>query len=163
MSSDPQAYISSLSVAIGATAKPKRNVLRLHFSYLASHFWATAEVSTQELLFHQVIFPFLLFSKPRQKTAELVWEIIGKDVSQSLGTSFTDWLAGCAALAEGAPENGDSVDSMNHINLSISEKIAGAFSLYCDGEILIYSFVHRKYSLVRSIPRSLRYFSLEID
>ncbi|KAF8797612.1 hypothetical protein BYT27DRAFT_7204423 [Phlegmacium glaucopus] len=126
ISSDPQAYISSLSLAIGATAKPKRNVLRLHLTYLASHFWTTADVSIRELIFHQFIFPFLLFSRPRQKTAELVWEIIGKDLSQPLGTSVTDWLAGCAALvkAEETPEGDDSVEGMNRINLSISAKIA---------------------------------------
>jgi U3 small nucleolar RNA-associated protein 10 len=128
MSSDPQAYISSLSLAIDATSKPKRNVLGSHFTYLVAHFWTTAEVSTQELIFHQLIFPFLLFSKPRKKTVELVWEIIGKDLSQPLGTSVTDWLAGCTALTktEGAPEGSDPVD-LNQINLSISAKIAGKF------------------------------------
>jgi U3 small nucleolar RNA-associated protein 10 len=129
MLSDPQAYISSLSLAIGATEKPKRNVLRCHFTYLVSHFWTTVEASTQELIFHQLIFPLLLFSKPRRKVAELVWETIGKDLSKPLGTSVTDWLAGCPALTktEEAPEGNDSVDNMNQINLSISTKIAGEF------------------------------------
>ena len=126
MSSDPQAYISSLSLAIGATEKPKRNVLRCHFTYLVSHFWTTVEASTQELIFHQLIFPFLLFSKPRRKTAELVWETLGKDLSKPLEASVNDWLAGCAALTktEEAPEGNDF---LNQINLSISTKIAGVF------------------------------------
>ena len=127
MSLDPQGYISSLSLAIGVTEKPKRNVLRCHLTYLVSYFWATAEVSTQELIFHQLIFPFLLFSKPRQKTAELVWETIGKALFQPLGASVTDWFAGCVALAKTteAPEVIDLVDNLNRINLSISAKIAG--------------------------------------
>jgi U3 small nucleolar RNA-associated protein 10 len=129
ISSDPQAYVSSLSLAIGSTEKPKRNILRCHLTYLASHFWTTAEVSTQELIFHQLIFPFLLFSRPRRKTAELVWEIIGNDLFQTLGSSITDWLAGCAALVktQEAPEGSDSVNNLNKINLSISAKIAGEF------------------------------------
>jgi U3 small nucleolar RNA-associated protein 10 len=129
-SSDPQAYISSLSLAIGTTEKLKRNLLRCHLTYLTSHFWITAEVSTQELIFHQLIFPFLLFSRPRRKTAELVWEIIGNDLPQPLGSSVADWLAGCAALVktEEAAEGSDSINNLNQINLSISAKIAGGFS-----------------------------------
>ena len=129
ISSDPQAYISSLSLAIITTEKPKRNLLRCHLTYLASHFWTTAEVSTQELIFHQLIFPFLLFSRPRRKTAELVWEIIGNDLSQSLGSSVTDWLAGCAALAktEESSEGSDTINNLNQINLNICTKIAGEF------------------------------------
>lgn len=130
MSSDPQAYISSLSLAIGTTAKPKRNVLRYHLTYLVSHFWTTAEVSTQELIFHQLIFPFLLFSKSRHKIAELVWEIIGKDLlSQPSEASVSDWLVGCAAMtkAEESSEGSDLIDCLNQININISEKIAGVF------------------------------------
>ena len=129
ISSDPQAYISSLSLAIGTTEKPKRNLLRCHLTYLTSHFWTTAEVSTQELIFHQLIFPFLLFSRPRRKTAELVWEIIGSGLSQPPGSSVTDWLAGCAALVktEEVSEGSDSINNLNQINLSISAKIAGEF------------------------------------
>lgn len=131
ISSDPQAYISSLSLAICAVEKPKRNVLRFHFTYLASHFWTTTESSTQELIFHQLIFPFLLFTKSRRKTTELVWEIIGENLSQSPRTSVADWLAGCTVLAkaEEALEGRDSVDGLNQINLSISAKIAGKFPL----------------------------------
>lgn len=83
----------------------------------------------QDLIFHRLIFPFLLFSKPRRKTAELIWEIIGNDFSLPLGSSVTDWLAGCAALVrtEEAPEGSDSVNNLNQINLSISAKIAGEF------------------------------------
>jgi U3 small nucleolar RNA-associated protein 10 len=129
ISSDPQAYISSLSLAIGTTEKPKRNFLRCHLTYLTSHFWTTADVSTQELIFHQLIFPFLLFSRPRRKTVELVWEIIGNDLSQPLGSSVGDWLAGCAALVktEEAPEGSDSINNLNQMNLSISARIAGEF------------------------------------
>ena len=129
ISSDPQAYISSLSLAIGTIEKPKRNLLRCHLTYLASHFWTTAEVSTKEQIFHQLIFPFLLFSRPRRKTAELVWEIVGNNLSQPLGTSVTDWLAGCAALVktEETSEGSDSINNFNQINLSISTKIAGEF------------------------------------
>ena len=129
ISSDPQAYISSLSLAIGATEKPKRSLLRCHLTYLASHFWTIAEVSTRELIFHQLIFPFLLFSRPRRKTAELVWGIIGNDLSHPLGSSVTDWLAGCAALVktEEVSEGSDSINNLNKINLNISEKIAGGF------------------------------------
>ncbi|KAF9553866.1 hypothetical protein CPC08DRAFT_672807 [Agrocybe pediades] len=115
--SDPSLYISNLSLAIDSQAKTKRNVLRLHFSYLTQSFWAAVDSSVQEQVFHQIIFPFLLFSKPRQKTAELVWDSIDEHI---------EWIQGCAALVKQAPAEGtDPVDHMNQVNYEVADKIAG--------------------------------------
>ncbi|KAF4611649.1 hypothetical protein D9613_003824 [Agrocybe pediades] len=114
--SDPSLYISNLSLAIDSQAKTKRNVLRLHFSYLTQSFWAAVDSSVQEQVFHQIIFPFLLFSKPRQKTAELVWDSIDEHI---------EWIQGCAALVKQAPAEGtDPVDHMNQVNYEVADKIA---------------------------------------
>ncbi|KAF8966928.1 armadillo-type protein [Flammula alnicola] len=124
--SEPKEYLSSLSLAMASQGKPKRNILRLHLTYLASSFWTSTDSSTQEEIFHQIFFPFLLFSKSRQKTAELVWDIFGTHLSQSVGSSITEWLAGCEAFvkAEAASEGKDSVDLMNQTNFNVAAKIA---------------------------------------
>ncbi|KDR78387.1 hypothetical protein GALMADRAFT_245550 [Galerina marginata CBS 339.88] len=125
-SSDPQAYLSSLSSAIDSQTKPKRSILRLHLDYVASSLWANVDSPTRDEIFHRIFFPFLLFSKPRQKTAELIWEVVDKHFGQSSGINIIEWLAGCSALSkpESTTDVTDSLDAMNQANFNIAEKIA---------------------------------------
>ncbi|KAF9480276.1 hypothetical protein BDN70DRAFT_905831 [Pholiota conissans] len=119
-------FLKSLSTAIASQAKPKRNVIRFHLTYLASSFWPVADSATQEQIFHQVFFPFLLFTKSRQKTVDLVWDIINTSLDHSSGTIVTEWLAGCGEFlkADATSEGIDSHDLMNRTNFKIAEKIA---------------------------------------
>ncbi|KAJ7740997.1 hypothetical protein B0H14DRAFT_3515417 [Mycena olivaceomarginata] len=77
--------------------------------------------------FHKILFPFLLFSKARQHTADLVWELI----AQSPLAQY-DLLAGCAEVwaaekgngkEEGEGE-GDATERMARINETVAEKLA---------------------------------------
>jgi U3 small nucleolar RNA-associated protein 10 len=125
--SNPKEYLASLAATMGSQTKPKRNILRLHLTYLASSFWSVADLATQEEIFHQGFFPFLLFSRPRQKTADLVWDIVITHLLQSSGSIIAKWLAGCAAFvkADTVSEDADAYDQMNQTNFNVAGKIAG--------------------------------------
>ncbi|KAJ7456907.1 hypothetical protein FB451DRAFT_1275210 [Mycena latifolia] len=114
---DPKTYLDSLSGAIMGS-KPKRQVLRLHLVFLATHFCSAATPALLEDVFHKVLFPFLLFSKTRQHTADLVWEII----EQNPATHY-ELLGGCATLWM-AEKGKDGAERMANINQAVSSKLA---------------------------------------
>lgn len=125
--SDVNEYLAGIAVITSSQAKPKRNILRLHLAYLLESFWPSVEGNVQEKIFHQVLFPFLLFSKPRQKTVELVWGLLATHIVPALGSAKqngSDWVLGCAGLVT-ASEDLTSVDIMNKINYDVAGKIAG--------------------------------------
>jgi len=129
MLSDSTTYISSLCASVSSQAKHKRAILRLHLSHLASHLWTIADPSIRDDIFHRILFPFLLFTKPRQKTAELVWDIIGEHLSETSSSNTLTWLLDCATLVKTqtiASDGTESVDLMNQVNFDVSAKIAGA-------------------------------------
>ncbi|KAJ7222324.1 hypothetical protein GGX14DRAFT_663256 [Mycena pura] len=117
---DPKAYLDHLSVAI-AGSKPKRQILRSHLVFLATHFCPAATPASMEDVFHKVLFPFLLFSKTRQHTADLVWEII----EQHPATRHA-LLAGCvdAWAAEKSKEDIEGTERMARTNQAIAAKLA---------------------------------------
>ncbi|KAJ6578862.1 hypothetical protein DFH09DRAFT_980162 [Mycena vulgaris] len=118
--SNPKTYLDSLSMATMGP-KPKRQLLRLHLVFLATHFCPAATPALLEDVFHKVLFPFLLFSKARQHTADLVWEII----EQHPATHY-ELLAGCAKvwMAEKAKNKEDGTERMATMNQAISLKLA---------------------------------------
>lgn len=123
--SNPQDYLSSLSTTMLSQTKLKRSVIRLHLSYLLSAFSSKVGSALQEEIFHQIIFPFLLFSKSRQKTSDAVWEIIDSNFLHLSGSAIAEWLSGCPALIKAEKStDGDEVAVMNQMNCDISERIA---------------------------------------
>ncbi|KAJ6554556.1 armadillo-type protein [Mycena capillaripes] len=118
--SDPKTYLDFLSVAIMGS-KPKRQLLRLHLAFLATHFCPAATPASMEDVFHKILFPFLLFSKARQHTADLVWEII----EQHPATHY-ELLADCANVwtAEKGKEDVDPTERMAKLNQAIASKLA---------------------------------------
>ena len=125
---DPTSFVASLCLAFASQAKSKRNITKLHLLYLATHFLpAVAEPSIQNEIFHQILFPFLLFTKSRQKMAELVWDLVGR-FPKATESSALNWLDGCDSLVKTEmlkAEHTDAVELMNQINFSFSSKIAG--------------------------------------
>ncbi|TFK37695.1 hypothetical protein BDQ12DRAFT_685121 [Crucibulum laeve] len=120
---DDKTYINHLAQTLSsAGAKPKRAVVRIHLAYLASHFCPAASAMIIDDVVHKILFPFLLFSKPRQHTAEQVWEII-----ESTPAPFAshEWLAGCAGVVKAEREKVmDVVDKMSALNGVLSTRIA---------------------------------------
>ena len=124
--SDPQAYIDSLANAIAYPgAKPKRNILRLHLSYLTAHFLDKASSEILQMTFDRILFPFFLFSKARQHTAELFWDVISQNFGASDSAPIFELLAGCADVVKDAKAQEISVDSMSSINFAVAARIAG--------------------------------------
>ncbi|KAJ7146113.1 hypothetical protein C8R44DRAFT_600928 [Mycena epipterygia] len=117
---DPKTYLDYLSVAIMGS-KPKRQILRLHLVFLATHFCSAVTPASMEDVYHKILFPFLLFSKARQHTADLVWEII----EQHKATHY-ELLSGCAEVwtAEKGKAEADGVEKMANINQALVSKVA---------------------------------------
>ncbi|KAJ7042839.1 hypothetical protein C8F04DRAFT_1251651 [Mycena alexandri] len=122
---DSKTYLDFLSTAIMGS-KPKRPLLRLHLVFLATHFCPAAPPASREDVFHKVLFPFLLFSKARQHTADLVWEIIEQHPA-----TWHELLDGCASLwaAEKGKEEADATERMAKLNQAIAAKVAEKITL----------------------------------
>ncbi|KAF8064012.1 hypothetical protein FPV67DRAFT_198389 [Lyophyllum atratum] len=119
---DAETYIAGLSNVLCAPgAKPKRSLLKAHLTFLATHLSPTNPLH-MDSIFQRIMFPFLLFSKPRQHTAEIVWEII----SSQEAPAVHEWLAGCASMVVGekAKDVADAVERMGNINVLIASQIA---------------------------------------
>jgi hypothetical protein len=65
----------------------------------------------------------MLFSKPRQRTAEAVWETIS-DSEATSGLGKYELLGGCADLWK-ETDNANLVEKMGALNLALASKIAG--------------------------------------
>ncbi|KAK1226193.1 snoRNA-binding rRNA-processing protein utp10 [Marasmius sp. AFHP31] len=123
----PKIYLDSLAAVLSSSsAKPKRAVLKLHLSFLLDHFLPKVE-GQDDLIkdaFHRLVFPFLLYSKPRQHTADLVWDVLDRYLSRSKGSSILkELLKGCdEARSTGGEE--DPIERMANVNLSLAARLA---------------------------------------
>ncbi|KAF8626030.1 hypothetical protein AX15_005120 [Amanita polypyramis BW_CC] len=120
-----ETFIESLAHSLCSPAsKPKRNILKIHMTFLAKHFCNQASKEVVSEVFHKLLFPFLLFSKPRQHTAETMWDIIKENMLDS-DASTHELLYGCAALvSEEKAKNEEGIQMMSRTNLGIASKIA---------------------------------------
>ena len=151
--SDTPEFIKAVSGAV--TAKPShtsRAILRAHISFLALHFLPVVSQDVVEDAFSQAIFPFLLFSKPKFRTAQAVWEIVEaaqKNAPES-GLALCESLEGCIEIIreeetrflsqakarkdKAVPSAFENVDVMRRINLGVASRMAGEFSFDFDFE-----------------------------
>jgi len=109
-------------------SKPKRDIIRLHTTFVASSFWIGADTTTREEIFHNNFFPFLLYSKSRQKRTNIVWEIINQHLLADSSSILSEWLAGCTdivAKAAAGSADVDFIEMMNQTNFDLAGKIAG--------------------------------------
>lgn len=123
---DASAYITYLKQTLfSESAKPKRTFIRAHISFIVSHLTASSylDAGVTNSVFHDVIFPLLLFSKSKQKTADTMWEIIAKN--EKTGVAKHAWLKGCAKAVEAGEGEEDAMVKMTKANAAVSAKIAG--------------------------------------
>ncbi|KZT23010.1 hypothetical protein NEOLEDRAFT_1180414 [Neolentinus lepideus HHB14362 ss-1] len=122
-------YISTLSTVLLSNSVPSRQVIRLHLTFLC-HQFCNANPNTSREVFEKVLFAFLLFSKPRQRTASAVWEIIGaQEAARGIGSyelfggcvDVVQWEMGNQDAGEG---EGKSVQAMSKVNLALALKVA---------------------------------------
>jgi U3 small nucleolar RNA-associated protein 10 len=101
-----------------------RQLVRVHLSFVASHTRSppspAAPFDAREAVAH-IFFPFLLFSKPRQKSAAAAWAIVGAH-STGDGIGGCSLLRGCADVcsAQGGGKDADMVRA----NAAIADKMA---------------------------------------
>ncbi|KXN83997.1 U3 small nucleolar RNA-associated protein 10 [Leucoagaricus sp. SymC.cos] len=121
--SSASAYIKILSTSLGS--KPKRSLLRLHLAFALGQLYPTLESKLKEQLISEVLFPFLLFSKPRQHTAETVWDIVAETMAKEEGQEF-EILKGCTGVVKAEREKAvdDVVEKMKSTNAALTGKIA---------------------------------------
>ncbi|KAF9451337.1 hypothetical protein P691DRAFT_663457 [Macrolepiota fuliginosa MF-IS2] len=121
--SEPSIYIETLLTSLGS--KPKRSFLRLHLTFVLKHLYPTLNKEQKEKIVSEVLFPFLLFSKPRQHTAETIWDLIGENMGGEMGKEF-EILRGCAGVVRTERERAgeDALDKMRSINAALSAKVA---------------------------------------
>ncbi|KAH9893998.1 hypothetical protein C8Q73DRAFT_694035 [Cubamyces lactineus] len=141
------AYLDTLAQALhGSSAKPSRDVIRAHLSFLLSHFLPTlvsretdSEKSREftRRIAIDIILPFLLFTKPRMKTAQAVWSILENAEDQGLDPATFELLGGCVEAVRweqqrpGVDAKGKETDKENmdvalltKINIAVAAKIA---------------------------------------
>ncbi|PIL25975.1 hypothetical protein GSI_11729 [Ganoderma sinense ZZ0214-1] len=145
------AYLDALrQVLHSPSAKPSRDVVRAHLTFLLSHFLPAAsgtsaddeqeEEDSEEVrersrrVFMDILLPFMLYSKPRVKTAQAVWEILDTAEGEATGRVAFELLGGCVEVVRwerarpGASKSGDKdgVDPelLTKINLAVAAKIA---------------------------------------
>ncbi|KAK0237018.1 armadillo-type protein [Armillaria nabsnona] len=121
---DSETYINQLSTLFSST-KPKRPILKTHLNFLTRHFYQKVEVGTQEKLFHKIVFPLMLYSKPRQLTVELLWDILEENTPKS-GAGHYELLNGCIDLwtSTKAKDSSDGVDKMATFNIQVAARMA---------------------------------------
>ena len=122
-STRPAIYIQTLLAVLAL--KPKRSLLRLHLMFVLGRVYPNLEPRFKEQVITEIVFPLLLFSKPRQHTAEAVWHILAETMTEETGRG-SEMLKGCADIVKAQREgtNGDVIEKMRSINTALSVKIA---------------------------------------
>jgi U3 small nucleolar RNA-associated protein 10 len=153
--SDPAAFVKAVSEVV--TAKPSqtsRAILRAHLSFLALHFLPQVSPEVVDDAFSHVIFPFLLFSKPKSRTAQAVWEIVetAQNSAPEAGLAHCESLKGCIdilkeeerqfldkaeALKDKSVQSAfQNVEVMRKVNLGVASRMAGEYCLDFEGNVV---------------------------
>lgn len=116
-----ETYLTELSTLI-QNSKPKRSVLKAHLTFLMSHFSPKAGLKD---VFHLVLFPLMLYSKPRQHSVELVWDAIENNVPKT-GAGCYELLNGCGEIWAATKADGatDIQEKLATFNMTMASRIA---------------------------------------
>lgn len=121
-------FIMAVSKAL-TLSDPPRGIMRLHFSLMAGPFFEKYP-DFAPVIFENIFLPFILYTKPRQKTAQLVWDTLNNSPFASY-----ELLSGCgAAFSKHTIDETTRTDDMTKLNLAIATQIAGRsmFLLYAN-------------------------------
>jgi len=125
-------YIEAISAVLSSPATP-RQLIRLHVTFLSHHF-AREYPTTIKIVVERCLWPFLLFTKAKQKTSAAVWDILeSEDCSDGL-TEF-QLLRGCLVVIRDLEQNfvatedertSDPVlQKLAAIDIALANRIAG--------------------------------------
>lgn len=115
-----------------ATTSPSRHLVLTHLTFLIQHFIpAHPDLATKAIT--ECLWPFLIFSKPRQKTVAAVWDLLEQETC-STEISTHDLLGGCldairweeGKVSTTSEENSSNanVDQMARVDLALANKLA---------------------------------------
>ncbi|KAF8578875.1 ARM repeat-containing protein [Ramaria rubella] len=116
-----ESFIEAVSSVLAAP-DASRIVMRLHFAFIAEYFHNHCP-DLVPALFERVYLPFLLFTKPRQKTVAIVW----RSLKDSKLAEY-ELLAGCTDVVfpDLVPESTSrSIEEMVALNSAVTNRIAG--------------------------------------
>ncbi len=143
---DPASYIGTLTHILHTSTGPSpgRKLVKLHLAVVASHLYPIlAQGDNKDMrdqVFYNIFFPFLLFSKPRQKIASLAWELIELSEKENSDAALGrhELLAGCADAVRWEEQR--TSDTQTHdedsyhatellarVNLALAAKMAGEY------------------------------------
>jgi U3 small nucleolar RNA-associated protein 10 len=126
-------YLEAVATVLSSPTTP-RQLIRLHVDFLSHHF-VEAYPGTIDAVVGQCLWPFLLFTKAKQKTTLAVWDILeSEDCSDKVTES--QLLRGCLIIVRELEQN--FVASHNEasdvglqrlaaIDVALAGRIAGMF------------------------------------
>ncbi|TRM63291.1 hypothetical protein BD626DRAFT_496170 [Schizophyllum amplum] len=113
-------YLQHVSAALDGTTKLSRHTLAAHVNFIAGPLSAKADAQLLDAL-ARLLFSQLLYSKPKQHSAEVTWEAI----AGSKALSRHPLLVECGRLWRAAnEEGGEPIERMARINLRIADRMA---------------------------------------
>lgn len=124
-------YLEAISAVLSSPATP-RQLVRLHATFLSHHFVKTYP-TTVKVVVEQCLWPFLLFTKAKQKTSAAVWDILDSENCSDDLTKF-QLLRGCLVTIRDLKENfvvtqdGDSdpgLQKLAIVDVALANRIAG--------------------------------------
>lgn len=139
---DTSGYLSTLTQILHNQKDiPSRTVVRLHLAFVATHLSSPlreADAALADRIVDELFFSYLLFTKPRQKTAAVVWEILEaceNNREEHMGIVRYELLGGCVDAvrweeshrAEGMKDDGShkNIELLTKINMAVAAKMAG--------------------------------------
>jgi U3 small nucleolar RNA-associated protein 10 len=146
---DPSTFVKAVTEAV--IAKPgqaSRAILRAHISFLALHLLPVVSQDVVEDAFSRAIFPFLLFSKPKYRTAHAVWEIVeaAQKSAPEVGLAQCKSVEGCIEILKeeegqflekaktrkdkdkSPPSAFEDAEVMRRVNLAVASRMAGQYN-----------------------------------
>lgn len=94
--------------------------MRLHFNFIAGPFFEKHPEFAAPV-FESIFLPFILYTRPRQKTAQLAWDIL-----KSSPFATYELLSGCKdILSKHTIGETTRTEDMAKINLDVATQIAG--------------------------------------
>jgi U3 small nucleolar RNA-associated protein 10 len=125
-------YLEAIAAVLSSPAAP-RQIIRLHVTFLSNYFVKTYPNSIKFVI-ERCIWPFLLFTKAKQKTSAAVWDILeSEDCCDSI-TKF-QLLRGCLAIirdleqnfvaTQGEGSSDPGLQKLAAIDVALANRIAG--------------------------------------
>lgn len=127
-------YLEATATVLSSSATP-RQLIRLHVTFLLHHF-VKAYPSAISVVVERCLWPFLLFTKAKQKTSYAVWDILESEDCSDEVADF-QLLRGSLVVLRGLEQNAVAshdegasdygLQKLATIDIALANRIAGPF------------------------------------